>query len=383
VRIVNFRTSITYPGRLITVPGRSLRRLTDDVGIKRLARPVIRTTMLRALALLIGLVALLCLTAGRVAAQDTDDRDSPILTRPPEMLNPQATAAAETPTPQSTATPIRIEPDGPETPEPTPTSRDYRTPGYGNAAQQRQEYKARERKAACKHAVKLPTSHMLGLPGIVKNPEDTDWVPLLLLAVAGGSAIFVGLAVALRKSGSAAAPGSVLEGVGTMVAICGGIAGLVTTLVPAAAIQKRPQREVSMVVRDVKPRITRGDYLRSLLGHPPTADDLDGARLDRVDLKELGNVVWLDIRLKGFKGRPLQLQYGSYDVNGEALLPGTSKVVSLNSAEHDHVTIFFPAWVGYPRSARFKAEFRLLDHDGVQELAATGRMRGAKFRYAC
>jgi hypothetical protein len=340
--------------------------------------------MLRAIGILIGAVALLCLIAGRVAAQDTGELTSPVIEDTQTMVSPDATAVAETPTPESSATPLPLEPEAAPAKEDTPaTSREYQTPGYGNAAQQKQTFKTRERDEACKHDAKPPTSHMLGLPGIVRDPGSTNWVPLLLLAVAGGAGIFVALAVHLRRSGSPGAPGSALEGFATMVAICGGLAGLVTTLVPAAAIEKRPPREVELVVRDVKPRITRGEYLTRLFNRAPTSDDIDGAGLTKVDLTEVGNVIWLHIHLKGFKDRELRLQYGSYDMAGEALLPGTSKVVRLSKVEHDQVTIFFPAWVGYPRSERFKTEFRLLDRDGVQEIAGTDAMRGSKFRYAC
>jgi hypothetical protein len=285
--------------------------------------------MLRALGILIGLVALLCLTAGRVAAEGTGVDPSPVLQDPQEMIAPTATAAAETPTPVSTATPIPLKPNATPTAEPQPSTREYQTPGYGNAVQQKESYKKRERKDACKHTAKPPTSHMLGLPGVVRSPDHTNWVPLLLLAVAGGAALFVVLAVVLRKLGSASAPGNILEGIGTMVAICVGLAGIVTTMVPGATMDKRPERAVSMTVRDVKPRITRGEYLDKVLVRTPDADDLDNAGLSRTDLKEIGNVVWLNIHLDGFKGSPLELQYGSYDWNGEALLPGTSKVINL------------------------------------------------------
>jgi hypothetical protein len=269
------------------------------------------------------------------------------------------------------------------TPTPAPRT-DYITPGYGNAAQQSTRDKRDERAVACRHRSRPPTSHMLGLPGVVSSNAKKSYVPLLI-AVAVGAAVFALAGATLRRRRPGTTPSaSALEGFATLVAICGGLAGLAAQFIPAASIEERPPRAVKMTVRDVKPRITRGEYLQKLNGRALTAGELRESRLKRIDLDEVGNVFWLQIALTGFKDRPIGLQYGLYDLNSrEALLPGTAKPVELRTPGDDHVTLFFPAWIGYPRSDRFKAEFRLVDRDGVQELVATGPMGGADFRYAC
>jgi hypothetical protein len=271
-------------------------------------------------------------------------------------------------------------------PSPTPVAgRSYVTPGYGNAAQQKPAQKKSERTLACKHQVRPPTSHMLSMPGMISSPGGANWA-LLILAIALGAGVFAIVAARIRRrdAKSASSPGG-LEGVATLIAICGGLAGLAAQFIPAASVKERPARAVSMTVRDVKPRITRGEYLSRVTGHPLTKGQRQEAGLDAIDLQEVGDVVWLQIGLVGFDGRGVGLQYGLYDLDAhEALLPGTaSRPVRLATPTSDRVTIFFPAWVGYPRSAHFMAEFRVFDRDGVQQIAATGRMNGSPFRYTC
>lgn len=293
-----------------------------------------------------------------------------------------------TPTPQSDATPVPLEaatavPGETETPAPTPAGQDYYiSPGYGNATQQAQATKEKEVELACATADRPPTSHMLGIPGLRPADEGGSWVPILV-AVAFGAALFATIAYALRKSTAGSRKPGVLEGVAGLVAICTGLAGLAAQFVPSAAVRDRPAKETTLLVRDVKQRITRNEYLSKMRLTPA-----DWAKVRRrfstIDLDELGNVVWLEIGLTGFEGQRVNLQFGLYDLDaGGALLPGTARNVKLTKPEHDAQTLFYPAWVGYPRSARFKAEFRLLDTNGLQQLAATRPMNGAQFRYAC
>jgi hypothetical protein len=304
------------------------------------------------------------------------------------VTDPQSTVQGVTPTPSGTATPLPLETATPEasataSAEPTPVGRDfYITPGYGSATEQSNKDKRAERARACSIKNRPPTSHMLGVPGIVLGNPSGSWLPILA-AVAFGALVFAGLAYVMRKRGAGSARQGPLEGIAALVGICGGLAALAAQFVPSAAVKERPPKAATMEVRDIKPRITRGEYLSKI-----PLSDRQRTRVHRrytpIDLDEVGNVVWLEISLKGFKDQPLRLDYGSYDLDARgALLPDSSKSVQLGSAERDVQTLFFPAWVGYPRSQRFKAEFRLIDRRGVQQLTATDPMTTSSFRYAC
>ena len=328
----------------------------------------------RAFLAIASTLLVLAVTPASGAAQ-APSRGSTVIEDPKAAADPSATIVGVTPTPTSEATAIPVESSTPD-PSATPTGRNsYLTPGYGNATQQSNSDKKAERAAACKSATRPPTSPMLGVPGVVAGDPGGSWVPLVI-AVAAGAALFALVTYLLRRNaGGGTRPGP-LEGIATLVAICGGLAGLAAQFVPAASVKERPSREAEMVVRDVKPSITRREYL-SRMQFPKRG-------LSREDLDEIGNVVWLEITLKGFKQRPLSLEYGLYDLNArEALLPGTSKPYRLKKAAHDVQTSFVPIWVGYPKSTRFKAEFRLIDPEGVQQLTATGPMKGSAFRYSC
>jgi hypothetical protein len=334
-------------------------------------------TVRRATVALTSALLILGFTPAPAAPQRPAGGGSAIVENRDVIANPTATVSGVTPTPESTATAIPVDTSTPEPgATPTPAGRDdYLTPGYGSAAEQSTKDKRREHAAACKTAGRPPTSPMLGVPGVVAGDPGGSWVPLVV-AVAVGAALFAVVTYTLRRRAGETPPPGPLEGIATLVAICGGLAGLAAQFVPSASVKERPSREVAMVVRDVKPSITRREYLTKM--------KLPRRELSREDLDEIGNVVWLEITLKGFKQRPLSLEYGLYDLNArEALLPGTSKPFQLREAKHDVQTSFVPVWVGYPKSTRFKAEFRLIDPEGVQQLTATGAMHGSPFRYAC
>jgi hypothetical protein len=327
----------------------------------------------------------------RVAAEDASDDGAEVVENGESLTDPQSTVPGVTPTPSSEATAVPLQTatpvaGGTATPAPTPAGQNfYISPGYGSATEQPEAGKEKEIKHACDTENRPPTSHMLGIPGLRPVSPSGSWVPILV-AVAAGSALFAAIAFALRNAGSgneSLRPG-LLEGIATLVAICTGLAGLAAQFIPSAAVRDRPPTATTLHVRDVKQRITRSEYLSRM--------DLTAAqwaqvhdKFTRADLEELGNVVWLEIGLAGFKGQTVRLQYGLYDLEaGGALLPNTARKVKLTTPKYDAQTVFYPAWVGYPRSARFKAEFRLLvDSHGLQDLAATRPMNGSPFRYAC
>jgi hypothetical protein len=200
----------------------------------------------------------------------------------------------------------------------------------------------------------------------------TVWAVVACCAAAGVAAAAFGL----RKRGPADASKGPLEHVATVVAIAAGVAALGGQFVPGVGVHDAPPPEVSMHVRDVNARVTRGDFAKALdVPQPHSA----------LDRREIGNVVWLAIHLQGYAGRKLILQWGSYDLeHGERFVPGSDKKIPLSvTADTDEQTVFQPIWVGYPQKALFQVAFRLLEGGAVREIASTNKMRGALYRYSC
>jgi len=247
----------------------------------------------------------------------------------------------------------------------------------GNAAFQTPKAKQQELTLDCqRQRTKLPTSRMLGFGGTVASDDDPTW-GVLLLAVAAGAGLFVAVAVVRRWRAPAGARKSEdrLERLATLVAIVGGVVGLVVTFVPGVAANERPAQEATMNVREVHPRITRNEYALR------TGASRKG--IDKIDRREVGNVIWLEIVLRGYAGKHPVLQYGLYDQKREVLLPNTAKPVPLRVEDADEQTSFQSVWVGYPSGKRFQAQFRLLEDGRVRQMAKTGGMSGSTVRYAC
>jgi hypothetical protein len=131
-----------------------------------------------------------------------------------------------------------------------------------------------------------------------------------------------------------------------------------------------------MEVRAVDARITRQEF----------ADRLGLAQDDsELNRREVGNVIWLQIHLKGYRGRTLTLSYGSYETKpGAPLVASTTRTTPITVSDDSHEqTRFQPVWVGYPSLKRFHVQFQLLEDEAVREIAKTGPMRGDRARYAC
>jgi hypothetical protein len=157
------------------------------------------------------------------------------------------------------------------------------------------------------------------------------------------------------------------------VAIAGTLLGIADHF-----ISSPPPPQATMTVRDVLPRVTRDEYARR------TGVDVRG--ISKLDRREVGNVVLLEIRLTGYRGKRLALQYATYSLDRNvtgALLPGTDVKVGLRVADEDTQTSFVPIWIGYPKSERFEAQFRLIENDEIRQLTDTGAMKGSAYRYAC
>ena len=177
-----------------------------------------------------------------------------------------------------------------------------------------------------------------------------------------------------RRRGSSE-PRDALETISTVIAIVGGVVGLAVQFVPGIGIDDPPPPEAHMDVREVHARITHGEYADKTR----TAD-----RLSAADRREIGNVVWLELDLKGYRDKRLGLQYGLYRPSaGGALVPGTAREIDLTTERQDVESSFLPIWVGYPKEGKFQAQFRLIQNEQVRQITATGQMRGSQQRYTC
>jgi hypothetical protein len=98
----------------------------------------------------------------------------------------------------------------------------------------------------------------------------------------------------------------------------------------------------------------------------------------------VGQVVWLEVGLNGYRDKHPKLQYALYDPDlGGSLLVGTDTTVKLNVEDSDSQTLVVPIWVGYPSTNHFQARFRLIDRGAVRQIAATETLSTTKHRYAC
>jgi hypothetical protein len=251
-----------------------------------------------------------------------------------------------------------------------------RSPAYGNAATRPPAAKHEEARGDCGER-RPPNSRMLAIGGSVPRDEDGSfgWLALAVAAGAAGVALAAFLIRRRRHGKGEAAPGP-LEVTGTLVAIFGGLAGLAVQFVPGVGVHEPPPTEATMAVREVHARITRGEYAKKT--------GADVRRIPQIDRREVGDVIWLEIGLKGYQDRRPRLQYALYDPDRSGtLLPATGETVDLRVEDSDAQTLVVPVWVGFPSSDHFQARFRLLDGAVVRQIAATGKLRTSPFRYAC
>jgi hypothetical protein len=299
-------------------------------------------------------------------AQDptpTPTPQGPVAVDQNQLVDPEATV-----TPEPTAVPT-----------PTPTPKDGKNAKSGDKKGAGGPTPSPEPKKQPARCTKGPrTSGMLAVGGSVGGASGGSPTGLALVIAGGALALFTAAFLArrgaARRRQEAPAPKSPLEIGSLLVAICGGLTALLSTFAPGLISHDRPPPQATMVVRDVNARITLGDFAAAVRAKPPPARD----RL------ELGNVVWLKLRLEGYGGRKLALQWGSYeDGDGAALLPGTAHQTDLKvDGDTDVQDVVQPVWVRYPKAPRFRVLFRLLDSTRVQEMARSPAMV-AEERYAC
>lgn len=324
----------------------------------------------------LALCLLLGLSAGAASAQTIDTTTTTTTPSPAPVLDLSAKPVTEVQSDEPAAQPDPgdvPEVKAPGSDEPAPAQDPRIASGSGSAQLQSEPAKRREARAAC-NAHPLPVSSMLGLPGTIGGDDTSSWGELLIvLAICSGSLAFV--IWRRRRHRGSSEPRDALETISTVIAIVGGVVGLAVQFVPGIGIDDPPPPEAHMEVREVHARITHGEYVDKTR----SADELS-----RADRREIGNVVWLELDLKGYRDKRLGLQYGLYRPNaGGALVPGTAREIDLTTERQDVESSFLPIWVGYPKEGKFQAQFRLIQAGQVRQMTATGQMRGSQQRYTC
>jgi hypothetical protein len=306
------------------------------------------------------------------AAATATDADTPVAIDQRQLVDPKPSVAP----PVAPDDGDNAKTDGDAAPQPPapPSAVTKAELARGNAATQLPPAKQEEAKQSC-DARPPPTSQLLAVGGSVASDPPKSWTLWAVVACLAAAGV-AGGAFHLRKRGHTAAGKGPLEHVATVVAIAAGVAALTGQFVPGVGVHDAPPPEASMQVREVNARITRGDYASAVKAPQPRSP---------LDRREIGNVVWLAIHLEGYRGKTLTLQWGSYDLaHGKTFVPGSDKATTISVTEDNDVqTVFQPIWVGYPQQAQFRVAFRLLDGGQVREIARTGKMRGALYRYSC
>ena len=321
-----------------------------------------------------ALCLVLGLSAGAASAQTTDTTTTPSPAAPALDLSARPVTQVQSDEPGAQPDPGDVpEVTSQRTGEPAPVQDPRIASGSGSAQLQSEPAKRREARAAC-NAKPLPVSSMLGLPGTIGGDDTSSW-GALLIALAICSGVLALVIWRRRRRRGRSEPRDPLETISTVIAIVGGVVGLAVQFVPGIGIDDPPPPEAHMDVREVHARITHGEY----------ADKTRSAGgLSRADRREIGNVVGLELDLKGYRGKRLGLQYGLYRPSaGGALVPGTAREIDLTTEHQDVESSFLPIWVGYPKDGKFQAQFRLIQNGQVRQMAATGEMRGTQQRYTC
>jgi hypothetical protein len=281
--------------------------------------------------------------------------------------------------------------------------------GVGSARHQPAASKWREARLSCK----AHPPHAAPLLGVRSATTDHDrrWLTWTIVAITSAAAAVAFVAIVRRRrvARPAGSRKTALELVSATVAIAGTLAGLASAFIPGVGVRERPAPEVTMTVREVHARITRGDYEAKTERetHPPVrlssrrllsakrakavADQTkDGRALAAayetdLDRLEIGDVAWLELHFSGYRGKPLTLQWAMFLPGaGGALIPETEDATDVAVDDGgDESSQFIPIWFGLPKLAKFRAEFRVLEGSQVRQMATTDPMRGAEYRYAC
>jgi hypothetical protein len=330
-------------------------------------------------------------TVTSVPAAQTALADPTVVPPPPGVPDPGATDQAQNPptTTTETGTTSNGMPTTTVVPVPHPPA-PVSGAAVGNAAVQPVESKRAEAKASCA-AAPPPTSGLLAVGSAVPGRGHRSLVWLIVVVTVAAAAVAAAAYIRRRRL---SAPGATsrtttLEVVASLVAITGTLAGIAATYVRGAGVKDHPPPTATLVVRDVQARVTHGAYHDAInhsnAGESPSRATLGRASDSALDRLEIGNVAWLQLDVTGYRGTTMVLRWGLFHAGaGAALIPHTTQEVPVPIDDRADVhSQFVPVWLGTPRLARFRAEFWLLHHGQVRQMASTGPMRGITYRYAC
>jgi hypothetical protein len=250
----------------------------------------------------------------------------------------------------------------------------------GVAGSQPVSEREREYLQSCRDKALWPVSPLAAIAGSNVTDRQDRWPWYLLV----GALLILIAAFAVRASrrhGTQGSPGmSNLEAGATIVGIVVALPGIAGLFFPGIGSRHHPPASATMLVREVQARITRGEFIKHAIPPP------ERPKLKHVfDRQEIGDVIWLEVGLDGFRGAALTLTWASYSrPGGYSLIPRTDDALQVRVGEHsDAETRFLPIWVGLPKYP-FQVRFRLIDdHRELREVARTGDMRGSQLRYAC
>ncbi len=331
-----------------------------------------RNFRLAPLSYLAGL--LLLLGASAAAAQTTAESAGTNMTVDEPTPLPQDTP---TPVPTATATPTATTTPPPGVPKAkveVPPSHADNAARRGGTPTQQTAAKAWEAKYRCLTNPSLMLAHG-GTSPSAPPPRSYAWLAYVifgtcLLLVAGGA--LVRWYRSRRPSAGGKEKIGLLEVVATIVGICAGVTGLVSWVAPDLVAHAEPPKQAEMTVQSVNARIRHDRFVKT---------ESQRTALHGNDRREVGNVIWLDLHLLGYRGTKLRLQWGSFAQR--ALIAATTEYTTFTPPTDD-VVQFQPVWVGYPNT-QFRVELRLmLDKTGqVIQMAKTGEMNGKVPRYAC
>jgi hypothetical protein len=326
--------------------------------------------------------------AGAATAKPVQDLALPkTVTEVPLKPKRDTTTTDGTPAPAPTPVPTPTPPvPTPTPPAPTPaTSLNKPTrPSQtgGTAGSQPEEVRKKEYEQSCTAKALWPVSTLDVIAGSNVTDHQDRW-PWFLL-VAAGLILTVATVVhtlrrGTRRTDQRPAVGH-LETTATIVGIAVALPAIAGLFFPGIGIQHHPPARATMAVREVQARITRGEFIEHAIPsaeRPPLKNDFDR--------REVGNVVWVELNLSGFRGDDLTLTWASYSkVGGYSLIPATrdARLVEVGD-KSDAETKFLPIWVGLPKQ-KFQVRFRLIDTDReLRQIARTDDMRGSQLRYAC
>jgi hypothetical protein len=211
---------------------------------------------------------------------------------------------------------------------------------------------------------------------VLKRPAQWPYLLLAFAACAAGVYIAVLVRRRRRTMHSQRVDQGLLERFSGLVALATGVLTLITQFFPGVGVNDRPRPSAAMTVRQVDAHITRDRFERAAGVR---------RRLPVASRDELGDVIWLELKVAGYRGRPLVLTLEKAEPGYDAAaIPATQRQVRLiNPDDADAVRIWLPLWVALQRE-RFQVRFYLTEgNKGLLQVARTKVLRGVRDRNPC